>query len=262
MIYDLSSVYQPRKSGAYQMLRGVNEAVSTTYSSDKSDTEIADLADKKAQNEDDKSGITVALEDFTDAMSGLHGYSSSNLDSSDTKTGFFGSGADNIFKTEQGQEIVAKRGNVFQSDLYESEYNKNGGIRYAKNVDDMAQAAINFAKANIAAIEKANKLANGGNTNGKLEVSEIGTYTNFNGVVKNVMEDMNITGGKSSLTAEEYAAYMMVADGLSEVDGVTVRYDSSKMDGLVTEEEARLMQDLDDEELQALAKRVYDQYIR
>lgn len=262
MIYDLSSVYQPRKSGAYQMFRGINKAVNNSYTADKKDTEIADLADKKAQGTDDKSAITVALEDFTDAMSGLNGYSSSNLDSDDTKTGLFGMGGDNIFKTSEGQEIVSERGNVFQNDLFKSEYNSSGGIRYAKNVDDMADSAINFAKADIAAIEKANKLANGGNTNGKLEVSEIGSYVNFNGVVKSVMKDMNIEGSDQSLTAEEYAAYLMVADGLSEVDGVTVRFDSSKMDGLITEEEACLMQDLDNKELQAVAKKVYEQYIK
>ena len=106
-------------SGAYQALRGISKA--NKYG-DETDTSIMDLADKKAQNETNKSGITVALEDFSNTFQDFNGHNSSNITINDTKNSFFdnvksifGQEDDNMFKTQEGQDLLNKKGNVFKS---------------------------------------------------------------------------------------------------------------------------------------------------
>ena len=76
-------------SGAYQIMRGINRADDTLWTEEEKDTSIMDLADKKAQGIENKSGLTVALEDFAKTTSGFHGSNSSNIIPEDTEATFF-----------------------------------------------------------------------------------------------------------------------------------------------------------------------------
>ena len=249
-------------SGIYQTLRGVNKA---DKFGDSTDTSIMDLADKKAQGEVNKSGITVALEDFSSTLQDFRGHNSSNITAQDTQNGFFdnvksifGKENDNIFKTEEGQDLLNKKGNVFQNDIFASDVAKYGGIKYAKNGDDIAGSALNFAKADAYAIGKANQIANGADANDSIDSYEVRSYKDFTGNLKDTFEEMNITGSDIALSPKEYASYLMAVDGLVQNEN-GAEFDAQKIDGLITAQEAQAAKNLDNEQLQDLAQKIYEE---
>ena len=249
-------------SGAYQTLRGLNKA---DKFSDSTDTSIMDLADKKAQNEPNKSGITVALEDFSSTLQDFRGHNSSNITAQDTQNGFFdnvksifGKENDNIFKTEEGQDLLNKKGNVFQNDIFASDVAKYGGIKYAKDGDNIASSALNFAKADAYAIGKANQIANGADANDSIDSYEVRSYKDFTGNLKETFQEMNITGSDITLSPKEYASYLMAVDGLVQNEN-GAEFDAQKIDGLITAQEAQAAKNLDNEQLQDLAQKIYEE---
>lgn len=249
-------------SGAYQTLRGISRA--NRYS-EEPDTSIIDLADKKAQGETNKSGITVALEDFSSTLQDFRGHNSSNITAQDTQSSFFdnvkslfGKENDNIFKTEEGQDLLNKKGNVFQNDIFASDVAKYGGIKYAKDGDNIAESALNFAKADAYAIGKANQIANGADSNDSIDSYEVKTYKDFDGNLKETFEEMNITGSDITLSPKEYASYLMAVDGLVQSEN-GAEFDAQKIDGLITPQEAQAAKNLDNEQLQDLAQKIYEE---
>lgn len=249
-------------SGAYQTLRGLNKA---DKFSDSTDTSIMDLADKKAQNEPNKSGITVALEDFSNTFQDFNGHNSSNITINDTKNSFFdnaksifGQEDDNMFKTQEGQDLLNKKGSIFQNDIFASDIAKYGGIKYAKDGDNIAESALNFAKADAYAIGKANQIANGADANDSIDSYEVRSYKDFTGNLKDTFEEMNIAGSDKSLSPKEYASYLMAVDGLVQSEN-GAEFDAQKIDGLITAQEAQAAKNLDNEQLQDLAQKIYEE---
>ncbi len=250
------SINYYKDNSAYQILRGLDRA-NLQYEWQKTDdTSIIDLAQKKADKTENKSAITIALEDFTSTTTGFNGSNSSNIDSDDAKlnlfdkiASFFGFKNDNIFKSEEGQELVSSHGKIYQKDIFNNETAKNNGIEYAKQGDDLYESALNFAKADIGAIEKAFQMAKGeSNKNGKLDSGEINSYTKFDGNLLDAIKEIDLAGNEKEITAEEYASYIVAVDSLGNSDG--------KIDS----QEAENAKDMKYDKLVALAKEVYEQY--
>ena len=133
------------------LFRGINYA---NYNLEKpQDTPVIDLAGQEEYRKDNKSAITVALEDFTERVRGCNEYNSSNLTIEDTevnygeklKNALFAKEDSNIFTTEDGKEIINEKGNLFQRDIFKEENVKNYGIRYAEIGDEIYLSALNFA---------------------------------------------------------------------------------------------------------------------
>ena len=260
------SEYRLHDSSAYQILRGIHRA--DPYSMENcTDTSIMDLAKEKAQDTKNKSAMTIALEDFAEATNGFNGSNSSNIVPDDVRTGvfdkvlgFFGIKSDNIFKSEDGQELVENEEKIYQSDIFNSSVAKYGGVEYAKEGDDLAQSALNFAKADIEAIEKAYSMANiDADKNGKLQTGEVNSYIDFDGYAPECLDGLKFDVDKKSLSAQEYASYMLAADGLMMVGG-SVGHSEGHMDGIITPQEAQLVQGLSDEEFKNLAQQMQEKY--
>ncbi len=253
-------------SGAYQIMRGINRADDTLWTEEEKDTSIMDLADKKAQGIENKSGLTVALEDFAKTTSGFHGSNSSNIIPEDTEATFFekigqffGKKSDNMFKSEEGQELVAQNGAIYQNNIFDSSLAKYGGIQYAKEGDDVYESALNFAKADIDAIEKAYQMASENcERNGKLQLHELGSYMDYDGNAKEALQEMNLAGSKKDLTAQEYASYLILADGMIETQNGTV-FDPNAVDGLISKENAEAIKEFTNGDLQLMAQKIYDE---
>lgn len=264
------SINDYKDAGAFQIFRGIKKA-DVKYDFQKTDdTSIMDLAAQKAEDEDNKSAITIALEDFSKTTTGFHGSNSSNIVEKDTKKGFFtkiaeffGKKDDNIFKSEEGQKLVKDNGSVYQNDLFRQDYAKNGGIQYSKEGDDLYESALNFAKADIGAIEKAYSMANvESNNNKKLEYGEIGSYLEFDGNLSDALKEMDLDGDKKKLSPEEYASYLIATDGLIELSGGKVDFASGSPDGTITSQESQNAQEFKNSELKEIAQKIYDEHYK
>lgn len=260
------SINDYNDSGAYQIMRGINKADKTFWTEEQKDTSIMDLADKKAQNTENKSGITVALEDFAKTTTGFHGSNSSNITPDDTdltffeKIGqFFGKENNNMFKDKEGQELVTENGKIYQNDIFNSALTKYDGIQYAKDGDDVYESALNFAKADIGAIEKAYQMADiECDKNGKLQLHELHSYMDYDGDAKEALEQMNLTGSKKDITAQEYASYLIAADGMIQTEDGP-KFDPNAVDGLISKENSEATKEFKNGDLQEIAKQIYDE---
>lgn len=246
---------------AYLLLRGLNKADDTSDST--KDTPVIDLADDAAQNQNNKSGITVALEDFSEKFKNFHGYDNSNITAKDAKKGFFSRKTDNIFESSEGQEVLKDHGNLFQKDIFADEVNKYGGIQYGDG--NLADSALAFAQADIQAIEKAYYKCHDGKADGTLTLAEIKSYVNMDNFdIEQALKNMDIDDDEESITAEEYASYMMAADGLAHIQteyGIDeINYNSARRDGLVSADEAQLAKE--DNHLDEDALSIYQQYFK
>ena len=234
----------------------------------KKDTIFAELGEESAKDEKYKSGITKMLEDFSEKFKSFHGKNNSNISADDCKRDFFGKVRawlgkpnDNIFESEAGQQELKDSGNVYQRDLFLQEINKNNGIAYAKDGYGLAQSALNFAKADIDAVEVAyDKANNDGDDNfydGKLCLGEVKSYdSEYNeydyssSLFKKPQhfKEINLDNDGSSLTAQEYASYILVAD--------------ANQDGIISGDEAYEVAKAKDSELQEKAQAIYDEYFK
>ena len=248
--------YALKYNSAYQIFRGIKNA-DKQNSGDNVDTSVIELAQSKANYSDNKSAITVALEDFSEATTGFNGQNVSNVNLDDSEltffeklASFFGVKNDNIFKSDEGKTVLSNHEHVSQNDIFESDIAMNGGIKYAKNGDDLYQSALNFAKADIGAIEKAYSMANPdyANSNQKLEMGEIKSYLDYSGVLSDAITELDLGDSKKKLTPEEYASYILAVDSLGNADG------------LISKDEADKAGKMKNEELTELAKQIYEQY--
>lgn len=251
---------------AFKAFRGLSQA---TVQSDNTSASIMDMAENAASSQENKSALTVTLEDFNEKLNSLNGQDRSNLSKDDTKKGMFTkigeflgfSKSDNIFETEQAQKEVEQREYYYQHDIFEGSVKENGGIEYAKSGDDYYQSALNFAKADIEAIEKAYSMVDSeAPVNKKLDYQEIKSYSNTDDeTIANMSEVLDLDGKTKNITAEEYATYMILADGLLESEqGLAFSFE--KVDGLITPEEANKIYNNENESLKELAKSVYNYY--
>lgn len=265
-IFDYTSNY------AYTVFRGINQV--RQYSSQTNyDTAIIDAA--KEFSENDKCELAVALEDFSDKFTKFHGQNNSNISADDCKKKGFSAWLenmgwkkptyDNMFETPEMQEFMVNNGNIYQKDIFRQAKAADGGIKFANSNDDIYQAALNFARADIGAIEEANFHASfDAKKNGKLEKCEIMTYADQDNLFLNFMEELDLDGDPKSITAEEYASFMLAADGCfaDKTNGFGRGYDASSIDGLITNEEAIIFKNYSNEDVRKFAQTIFDKHYR
>ena len=250
------SISNNHENNAYKIFRGINNA-DVEYDWQKTDdTSIIDLAQQKADKTENKSAITIALEDFTNIVTGFNGANYTNIDKNDTKTSLmeffanlFGKKTDNMFKSKTGKEIVDEYGHISQKDIFQNDFAKNDGIRYANEGDDLYASALNFAKADIAAIEKGYELANDGfSKDGKLQGKEVNSYLDMGIEAFDAIKELDLGDGDDKITAEEYASFLLAVDKMGNSDGV------------ISTQEAAMAKNTDNEMLTKMAKEIYEQY--
>ena len=244
-----------KTSDAFSVFRGINQAQKNEYDNE-TDTSIIDLAAQKASEEKNSSALTVALNDFTQKLCSFHGKNSSNISAKDSKKLFFIFGTGNIFESKEGQEIL-QNGNIFQKDIFTQARAKNNGIEYAQDDLSLVESALEFAKADIAAIEKSAKLAGGGRADGKLSYKDIQSYTDTNDFT--IVKDLNLDNKEDYISAEEYASYLLAADSISQSNN-EVTFENNKSDGIISADEAYLVEKCNDAKIKAIAQKYYDRY--
>lgn len=254
------------------VLRGisVNHNVDKGTTPQNGDNTIWDLADKQSDKETNKTAITVLLEDFAEVTNGFHD-NNSCIEAEDAgKYGFIGKlfagkRKNNVFKTDEAKTSLTNNGVYKQKDIYQQEVAKNGGVKYADDKDDIYQAALNFAKADIKAIEQAYFIADEDHDgpNGKLTSGEVSTYDNEveYGSLKDIISEMSLDKKTKNITAEEYASYMIAIDGLVST-GSKTGFSSNSVDGLVSTEQVQLASQMDTKELQAIAAQIYKSHFQ
>ena len=211
---------------------------------------------QKASEEKNSSALTVALNDFTQKLCSFHGKNSSNISAKDSKKLFFIFGTGNIFESKEGQEIL-QNGNIFQKDIFVQARAKNNGIEYAQDDLSLVESALEFAKADIAAIEKSAKLAGGGRADGKLSYKDIQSYTDTNDFT--IVKDLNLDNKEDYISAEEYASYLLAADSISQSNN-EITFENNKSDGIISADEAYLVEKCNDAKIKAIAQKYYDRY--
>lgn len=246
---------------AYSAFRIINRANPEELSGynekfDAGNTEIFQLADKKAEDIENKSGLTVALEDYTKVMN-FDG-SSSYVNSSDAGQGFFSKifsklGIDlskNIFKTEVAENAIKEDGSFYQDDIFADCIAEHGGLQYAKEGDDLFKSAVNFAKADAKALGKALQMAYPDDERGldsKLDVGEVRSFDSANKDFASYdMKELNFTFlDREKLNTKEVASYILAAD--------------TNKDGIITEEESLAVKEGNNADIIAKAKEIYEE---
>ena len=244
---------------------GILRGLSTNYVKEtprdwKYETDIWHEAHQQSEIEENKTAVTVMLEDFAELSHQLDSNGHSCIKFADTKPYSFWEklkgACDNVFRSERGRRTVGHNGTFKQDDIFKQEMMQSGGIKYASSDDDIAAAALNFAKADINAIETAYNLAygNGGSGNGVLSEDEMASYSSIEdiipGTVSKLQHELSFSEeyGPVSITPEEYASYMMAIDALGEFDGK------------VSIEELQQSTKMDFKEIEKSAKWYYNQY--
>ena len=238
--------------------------LANSYDTKQEDTTVAKYSDKAAESQEDKSGITVALEDFSEKIpNSFHGYNSTNITAKDAKKKFFARKSDNIYEQKEMQSYLKEKGNLFQNDIYKQEIANQGGIKYCQDDDDYIQSALSLAKADIDAIETAYtkaKFEAGAKKDGNLSFGEINSYDNLE--MDFGIKYMDLDGDEKTISAEEYASYILLADGLAQYDYNTDKtyLHPNRIDGLLTKQEAQDFLNATDYANQKAAQEIYNQY--
>lgn len=137
-------------------------------------------------------------------------------------------------------EDILTQQDIFQQDIY-----ANGGLKYGAG-DDLFESALNFAKADISAIEKPYH-NDGGYKNGALDAKEINSYLKRTDV-KPILDDikaLNFDGYDDEISAAEYASWLLALD--------------SDNDGIITSAEANMGYTF---EVYSSAKNNYSNYVQ
>ncbi len=239
------------------IFRGISNAPSSLS---KKNTPLSDESEKKAAKETNKSALTVALEDFTSLTKSYNSSGRSQVTSKDAKKSFsesiFGKKSDNVFKTSAMRSEL-KENSYTQSDIFAEDVAKNGGIKYSKDGDDIYKSALNYAKADIGAIEKSYKNSDidaSGGKKLKLNFAEIKSYSGNADAIK----ELDLDGDPKNISAEEYASYTVVADGLFSIKNGDIGFSSTSVDGKITSDEASLFEKARAEDIIKYAKQVYN----
>ena len=236
---------------------GILRGISTNYVKEtprdwKYETDIWHEAHQQSETEENKTAVTVMLEDFAELSHQLDSNGHSCIKFADTKPYSFWEklkgACDNVFRSERGRRTVGQNGAFKQDDIFKQEMMQSGGIKYASSDDDKAKAALNFAKADINAIENAYNMAYGSGANGKLSESEITSYSSIEDIIPGTVSkfqhalSFSEEYGPVSITPEEYASYMMAIDSIDDFDGkvsIEELEQSTKMDFAELKESAK-----------------------
>lgn len=233
------------------------------------DTTIWEIADGRARGEENKTAITLMMEDFTKLTNSFYN-NRSCINSDNTKKdnwffNLFSKKNNNLFTNTKVAKSIEENGAFTQYNIYEQEIAKNGGVKYKPDDGDIYESALNFAKAEIGIVEKA--LDNASleySPNGKLEYGEMTTYNSeLDGsyFITEMLKDMDFDGKEKSLSAEEYASFIIAIDGL-KTEGSVYKATSGvdDADGKISQEEAELAGKVKLETLIATARSVYNEH--
>lgn len=244
------------------VFRGVNQAKWTKETGE--DTALTKASTKKAANQTDKAPVTVAFEDFSKIAIGRDDRGRQSLGPKAAKGDFFenlfGVQKDNIFrngdlkqgivgtKTESGRYYI-------QNDLFNEHIEKDGGLVYNKEGDNLENSALNYAKADIYAIEHSlytSTPESNVKIDGKLNVADITSYSSLEKYDAEKAIELFDIDGDGKISAEEYASFTIVADGIKkDVTGQDWRkndiyeysFDIKNCDGKVAQDEAKTFDD-------------------
>lgn len=257
-------------SSAYSIITGIN--IPNRSTDKKIDTMFVDFADQKAQeNEENKTGTTLLLEDFAGYADCFHGDNRMNINSEDVKKGFknsaicfFGLREKNtLYYTDEAREYIEDNGSIYLNNIYEMSNSKYAGVKYAFNGEDIYESALNFSNAAIEAVEKTySKVADSNSKqDNKLTIGELAHISDLD---DDALSQMDLDGDPESLSAEEYASYLIAADGLVENPYALygAQYSKYQMDGLISQENSKLAKGLSDEEFKKYAQSIYDEYFK
>lgn len=270
----MTTINNTNAQNVVSILRGLSEAKNKTENPQNAFIEAANLNAQDAKN---KSTTTLLLEDYMEKYDGkLKGKSQSNITPEITQKSkftkfleFFGlGGRENIFETQEAQTYLKEVENFYQSDIFEQMSYADNGIKYADiQKDNISKAALNFAKADIAAIENTcidyvgegmsrRPSSTPHETNQKLDLNELDSYTTE--LEKEDFEKLDIDNKKGSflnpnktISQEEYASYMLLADGIN-----------GEMDGIISPEDIEAFLKLEDEDLAQKVEAIYKEYYK
>lgn len=241
-----------------EIFRGIGKASPSKYSTPPETTPLADESAKKAENKDNTSGITIALNDFSKLTNSFTSSGKSCVKEANVKDNafdkikaFFGNKSDNVFKTDKMKEVITN-GNVYtQNDIFAEDVEKNGGLQYSKKGHDIYESALNYAKADIKAVETALQNAYPGDgirVDSKLDVGDVSSYVSDNAFLKDNFEKLDLDGKEKYISPEEYASYIVTAD--------------SDKDGIITAEESQAFQDMKADDMINSSQNIFDKHYK
>ena len=261
-------------SDASQLFRGLSEPARNDYGTTE---DIGQLADKYSHHsESSVSNITESLKDFTSIFSSFHRSTSSNISLSDVSS----TSKNNIFLNDDARTLISKKGSINQISIFLQNMAHDGGLRYASIGSNIKDSARAFAAADIQAIEKSHNIAeknrksrgepkpydqeDEGKKDTKLTCGE--ARSSHQGLrdttYSRLIHSVNLDKDNNSITKEEYAAYLIVADSLRYNDETgQYEFDVKNADGLISPEEAKLASKIDNKTFKGFAQDVYDNYI-
>lgn len=243
----------------YEIIRGINHADSNKiyYSNEEKnhDTGIIKFADEKADSFENKSGLTIALEDYAKKCK-IDDQGVSYIPSSKMGKNWFAKLAekigitisDNVFKSDAAEKVAEKEGSYYQKDIFKACMEEHGGLQYAKEGDDLFESAVNFAKADIEALEHPYDMCvdNWFFSNKQLDSKEVNSFRHDFDAQPRDMKELNFTKiNRSSLNAKEVASYILAAD--------------TNKDGIITEEESLAVKNGKNADIIADAREIYEE---
>ncbi len=232
-------------------------------------TEISDLAENYSkENYTNKSGLALALEDFaydlrTDYESLGSCITKQDCEPLDSNSSYL---IPTIYRTNEGQKLFDTNEKIFAAHIFIEDNNKNGGVKYIKDDDDKYESALNFAKADIMAIEKSaviSEVEPYEEMDGKLSPFEGATFRGYchESEVEKTIAAMDLDGDRNNLSAEEYASWILAGDTLtSGLSTSLAGYGSNLVDGLITKEDKEAINDMDFEYVKIKAEYFYSKY--
>ncbi len=255
----------PIDNAAFQVLRGLDYAKKNSYN--EPGTELIDIAE--SQVETNKSATTILLEDFSERLNIKDSHNGS-LTETETKKSFFEKkNSDNIFRSEEVKNYLNENSVISQSDIFNQANKKDGGIKYANQNDDIYESALNFAKADINLIETTYEkenvdwtLGTDAKIDGELNLQEAKKYlTDLSASeILNYFEKIDLDGNLETLSFEEYASYLIAADGTIEFGLSNSGFCENAPDGLVSEQEATIASQYSNSQFKEYAQKIYNEH--
>ncbi len=254
----------PIDNTATGLLRGLEYSKKTPYCNDS--TTLVDLAQQKEQT--NKTALTILLEDFDERLALKDSHQGSLTEAEAKKNFFEKKDSDNIFRSDDVQNYLEENPIIHQSDIFEQASLKNGGIKYANENDDIYQSALNFALSDINLVEttyekEAIDWTSKKETGGKNELTayEIKKYKPELTItqINDMLEKIDIDENPATLSAYEYASYLIAADGSIEFGQSNSGYCKSAADGLVSLEDMQIAANYTDSEFREYAQKIYNE---
>ena len=240
--------------------RGISYAQCSNSQNTNNQYNLSNISDLyKGKNE---SSTTKALSDASKDLTYVIGDESTSLQAGSHNKS-------DTFSSEYGEAFLDSKGSLSQDELFKTLSQEKGGIEYAHQYTDYAKSAKNFAKADIKLIEEALGETTGTKVKGNLDYKDIMSISDINNAddARAVIDSLDINekkeygifGGETSINPEEYASYLLLADGLTKDDS-GYSFNESKLDGVITSDEAQTITDMPENDLKSMTSEVYEKY--